>query len=36
VIEVEVWDGFYRVKMTFWLAMVGEKVNARVMEVLMW
>ena len=28
VTEVGVWVAFYRGKVTFWLAMVGERVNA--------
>ena len=35
VTKMEVWVAFYRGKVTFWLAMVGEGVNAGVMEVLM-
>ena len=35
VTKMELWVGFYRGKVTFWLAMVGEGVNAGVMEVLM-
>ena len=28
VTKMEVWVAFYRGKVTFWLAMVGERVNA--------